>query len=324
MPLHKPVAFAGIVALCLCGAGAWGLTTAQRLTVLWERADAQYAKGDLAAALQTAQDAVKLAPDNGVAWAFLGWVQLQSGDWDAAEKSYKEALRRSPHSGHVYHGLGMLLYERGRLAEAENVFSEGLKADPAYAPLHCALGFLAAIDGRSEEALSRLQEGLARATTDGMRAEARNLLAYEYAYQGNLPEAIRQVRLAISLRPNDPYYRDSLAALAALSGQYAQAEAQARKTLAMRGAPAATTAVLAFCLAAQGKPQEARAALAPVLQQASPTGDGVKFDLVYFAIRTYLELGECVPAKLLYQPLAARYPRHPWLTALRGKIGAIP
>lgn len=323
MPLRIPAAVAGALALCLCTSGAWALTTAERLTLLWQRLDAQCVKSDLGAALHTAQEAVNLVPQNGEAWAVLGWVQLQSAMWDAAEKSYRRALELSPRSGHPYHGLGILLFQRGRLTEAENVLRDGIEADPSYAPLYCALGFLAAIDGRSEEALVRLQEGLQRAADDRTRAEAHNLLGYQYAYRGDYTQAIRQVRLAISLRPNDPFYRDSLAALAALNGQLAQAEAQARKALAMPGAPTSTTAVLAFCLAAQGKPQEARAALAGVLHYMAPTGDGVKLDLIYFAIRTYLQLGDREHAQKLYAPLAARYPHHPWLVALRDEMHAV-
>jgi Flp pilus assembly protein TadD len=323
MMLLRLGALAGALMMCLTVVYAGTPTSTERLEILWKRVDDQCNAGKLDEALQTAQEAVKLAPDNGEAWAVLGWVQLQAGQWDESEKSYRKAVRLGPTSGHAYHGLGMVLYERGRLAEAESVLSEGVKADPTHAPLHCALGFLAAVDDRREEALSHLNEGLLRATDDGTRAEVRNLMGYEYAYRGDLAEAIRQVRLAISLHPRDPYFRDSLAALAALNGQYVEAEAQARKTLATAGAPTTTRAVLAYCLAAQDRPKEARAELGRILDDMSPTGDGVDFDLVYCAIRAYMELGDRTQAKLLYVPLAARYPKHPWLTALRAEMDAI-
>jgi tetratricopeptide (TPR) repeat protein len=107
----------------------------------------------------------------------------------------------------VYYLLGRALFASGRYEEIASVADEAMKAGGqdynVYIPIENALGAL----GR-DEALRNVRERMDLALENHLKsvpedARARVLLAADYAETGRPEDAIREVKLAITLRPNE-------------------------------------------------------------------------------------------------------------------------
>ena len=69
----------------------------------------QMDKGELDAAIESFQQALKIKPYYAVSYYNLGNVQSEKGDPEAAIESYKQALKINPDSLKVYFNLGNIL-----------------------------------------------------------------------------------------------------------------------------------------------------------------------------------------------------------------------
>jgi len=95
----------------------------QQAEALWNKAEAQYRRGDLGAALQTARTAVKLghsAPEHD---ALLGWLIFQHGSGDESVlphvwKCIDRALKRDPLCEQALFYKGLLLSHTGNAEQA--------------------------------------------------------------------------------------------------------------------------------------------------------------------------------------------------------------
>jgi Flp pilus assembly protein TadD len=92
-------------------------------------------RGDLAAALRSAEHAATLTPLLPITFQNLGWLYVKAGRVDDAERAYRRVLAfpGAPRAGASV-ALGMLLLDRGRSAEACPLFVAELAVDPGSLP----------------------------------------------------------------------------------------------------------------------------------------------------------------------------------------------
>jgi tetratricopeptide (TPR) repeat protein len=79
------------------------------------------------AALQTAQAAHKIAPQNPLVIDTLGWVLFQQGQTEQALPLLRDARLRSPGNPEIRYHLAKVLFATGRKAEARDEAREALK-----------------------------------------------------------------------------------------------------------------------------------------------------------------------------------------------------
>jgi non-specific serine/threonine protein kinase len=135
------------------------------------------------------------------------WILYADGQYDEAARCTRQAIERKSDCEGAYYLLGRALFASGRYEEVANVADAAMKAGGqdynVYIPIENALGAL----GR-DEALRNVRERMDLALENHLKsvpedARARVLLAADYAETGRQEDAIREVKLAITLRPNE-------------------------------------------------------------------------------------------------------------------------
>ncbi len=144
------------------------------------------------------REAVRIKPDNDIAWNNLGFELVRKGSLDEALRCYDTALGVNPRLPIAHNNLGNLLIELGKPGEAIAHFQEALKVDPLdkYADYNWA-NALAAL-GRSGEALEHFQRAL---TLYLGNADVPNNLGLALAQLGRSDEAIASYEAALRIDP---------------------------------------------------------------------------------------------------------------------------
>lgn len=92
------------------------------------------ANGDVEAAREAAQIALRLDPDRVEGWVLRGNVLLQSRQLPLAEETFRKAITLAPASPDATFGLARTLLAAGRRLEGEAALAETLRLDPNYEP----------------------------------------------------------------------------------------------------------------------------------------------------------------------------------------------
>ena len=214
--------------------------------------------------------AIEIAPQSAKAWGALGLLLHEKLErYDEAEKAYRKAIELDEKSVGGWAGLGLLLHEKlERYKEAEEAYRKGIELDEKYAGVWwAALGLLLdeklgryddaeeayrkALEvgpenrlvlqkltillltklERPSEAVELAQKNLAQEAED---AGMRNSFAWAFYQHGSLellPEAEKWAHEAVELKPEDGYYRHTLASILCRLGKVQEALEQGRKYL---------------------------------------------------------------------------------------------
>lgn len=97
-------------------------------------ADFALRTSDNATALTQAQRATQLDATDGIAFGILGWAQLQDGNLAAAQQAFEQAIKWQPDSADFQLGLATVYYQQGNLNAAQRAVQNSLARAPNYAP----------------------------------------------------------------------------------------------------------------------------------------------------------------------------------------------
>jgi serine/threonine protein kinase/Tfp pilus assembly protein PilF len=168
-------------------------------------------KYDYAAAAAELREAVRLEPDNALAWDLLSWALAYEQPPDAAEaeKAAREALRLEPNSAASQYHLGRALLLQGRYDEAAAAFRRANEIGSKwYAGL--GMGQLALAQGNYDQAIADLMStGVAEKT-----AMDQYWLSSAYAGKGDKEKALFALQNSFKLGFGDfgaldasPYFK---------------------------------------------------------------------------------------------------------------------
>jgi serine/threonine protein kinase/cytochrome c-type biogenesis protein CcmH/NrfG len=135
------------------------------------------------------------------------WVLFAEGRYLEAADKMRTALSRNPDIDGGYYLLGRALFSAGRYQEVVDIMEEAMAhAGENYntiVPIHNSLGALGkkdALNNFSHREIAVYEGHVKKMPED---ARARVLLASNYAMQGRMDEAKREVDMAMILRPDD-------------------------------------------------------------------------------------------------------------------------
>jgi serine/threonine protein kinase/Tfp pilus assembly protein PilF len=154
-----------------------------------------------------AEKAVELRPNLPEAHVGRGWMFYANKQYDLAVTEGRMAISQKPDCEGVYYMLGRALFAAGRYQEIVDIADAAVAASGAdyniYVPITNALNALGKKDAVRNMHMRRaeaLETHLAEVPDD---ARARMQLAITFASIGRAEDAIRELKLATMLRPNE-------------------------------------------------------------------------------------------------------------------------
>lgn len=128
----------------------------------------------------------------------LGEIAYGKGNAEEAKKWYEKAAAKNPKSAKVYVKLGELSVEGKEYGTALGLFEKGCELDATDAEARSGLGTCLLYIGKVPEAIKQLQVAI---SLSPVLAKAHNSLANAYRQQGLLPISIKHYILAIENSP---------------------------------------------------------------------------------------------------------------------------
>ena len=197
-----------------------------------------------------------------------GWSRLQAGDLRGASREFSDALKRAPAFYPAQAGLGFVALADRQWKQAATRFTAAVEADARYLPAwlglldaHVALGHhdeaiaagerVLALDAKREDVRGRL-DLLRLRQVQGLIESGRKA-----RISGRHKDALTLLNRALAISPNSAAILAEISTTELALGQLDEAEAHARKALAIDASDADTHAVLATILEARARLQEA-------------------------------------------------------------------
>jgi len=181
-------------------------TNAKELAVNPKYADGHVTRGRLLVKLGRVEEgiaeyreALRLKPENDIAWNNLGYELARQGQHEEALHCYETALRINPRLPIARNNLGNLLIEQGRPGEAIAHFQEALNAEPMDKNADYNWGNALFALKRYEEAVTHYRKALERAPNN---ADIPNNMGLALSQLGRSDEAIEAYRTALRINPD--------------------------------------------------------------------------------------------------------------------------
>lgn len=157
-------------------------------------------------------------------FAEKGWHHIAHGDFAAAEESLQQALRLAPSDDRSRTLLGWAIMRQGRTDEALSILDNVLGQDAANALARACLGYVCMRKGLIREAHQHLTTADAQVRDPKASLYAGFYLGLLYSQQRDVIEAERYFRRTLSLAPNfiEAYYE--LGRTFWIAGEHQEAE----------------------------------------------------------------------------------------------------
>jgi tetratricopeptide (TPR) repeat protein len=211
-------------------------------------------QGKVGQALEYAERAVHVAPEQSYAHMTLGNVLGRLGRPQEAMAQHEQAFRMNPDSALANYNFGEALMEFGKVPEAVEHYEQALRIKPNFAGAQLKLGVALEKLGRHDDAIRHYQEA-SRIAPD--YAEAHESLGNALMQVGRLPEATVQYELALRINPDYAEAHNNLGACVARTGKIAEAIAHYEQALRINPDYAEAHNNLGACVARTGKIAEA-------------------------------------------------------------------
>ncbi|MDP8248308.1 MAG: tetratricopeptide repeat protein [Candidatus Tritonobacter lacicola] len=143
--------------------------------------------------------AVRIRPDDAVAYCRLGMAYSKLGRHEEAIEAYKQAIRIMPDVDGVYYNMGEAYSELGRYLEAIEAYKQAIRLISDDADAHYKLGVAYAKLGRRSEAIEAFNRVVDNRPDD---TDAHYLLGVTYGKLGRHNDAIEAFNQVILINPD--------------------------------------------------------------------------------------------------------------------------
>jgi tetratricopeptide (TPR) repeat protein len=153
-------------------------------------------------AIRHLADAIKLNPKHPDAHLLLGLTYLQTEEYGAASQAFEEGIRQNPENPDLHFNLGTAYDKLNRFEDVVKSMEAALRLDPKHADALNYLGYSYAERGiRIEEAVSLIQRAVSLKPNNGYYVDS---LGWAFFKMGLLEEALVEIQRAASLVKDDP------------------------------------------------------------------------------------------------------------------------
>lgn len=159
-------------------------------------------------AIQQAEEAVRIAPDNASTHVVLGRCYAASGEAEKGAKEYEAATRLDPRNGQAYLELGELRMAQHRNEQAEEYLRQAIQVSPQLAPAYSELARVLTAEGNSAEARALLEKSVSLDSEDW---QGQYDLAVLLNQAGETARATELLNKVLKANPDFPGAREQLA-----------------------------------------------------------------------------------------------------------------
>ncbi|HKZ80129.1 MAG TPA: aspartyl protease family protein [Pyrinomonadaceae bacterium] len=145
---------------------------------------------------------------------------LRDGDFEAAEKIYRDLLTKDPHDNRARLGLSLALLKQRQLQGAYDHAARVILVEPLSARAHALLGSAILASGDFRNSVEEFRTAISIQENESVAVAG---LAMVDFYENRLDSAIRGLRRAVSIAPNEPDYIFNLGQAAARGERYREA-----------------------------------------------------------------------------------------------------
>jgi len=162
---------------------------------------AQQADFDLEGARASLEEAVKLEPGNGLAWARLAEIRSSFGYLDKALEAAQKAVELNPELSRTQTVLGFAYLTKVQTAMARDAFNSAIRLDQADPLPRLGLGLARIREGELEEGRRDIEVAASLAANNSL---VRSYLGKAYFEEKRTDLDGREYAIAKELDPNDP------------------------------------------------------------------------------------------------------------------------
>ena len=160
-------------------------------------------------AIEAYQANLKIQPTYADGHLHLGFLYYRLKQSAEAIPHLTEVVKQNPKQSDAYLLLGLTYLQSEQYALASQAFEEGIRYNPGNPDLLFNLGTVYDKLNRFDDVVRTMESAL---KLDPKHADTLNYLGYTYADRGmKIPEAVELTQRAVSLKPDNGYYVDSLA-----------------------------------------------------------------------------------------------------------------
>ena len=145
---------------------------------------------------------------------------IREGDFQTAEKIFRELLVKDPHDRQARLGLSFALLKQRQLQGAYDHAARVILVDPLSARAHALLGSAILAAGDFRNSVEEFRTAISIQDDESLAIAG---LAMVDFYENRVDSAIRGLRRAVSISPNEPDYVFNLGQAAARSERYREA-----------------------------------------------------------------------------------------------------
>jgi tetratricopeptide (TPR) repeat protein len=257
---------------------------------------------DFQQALESLHSALQESPNNPQLWMLQGLAYSGAGDSKSALAAYEHALRISPDYLPALEGAAQLQYETGS-ADAIPLLEHVLKLRPDDSTSHAMLAVLAAKNGDCATAVQHFSviENMLDSQPDALQGYGICLLKLEQT-----EKAIQVFEQLMKTEPNEPRYRQGLAAVQLAAGKPQEALATVGPLL--DASPEVSTMRLAAAIYEANKdtPSAVKILRDAIVKDPLQTALYVDFAQIAMDHQSFQTGVEMINAGLKLQPAAAQ------------------
>lgn len=185
-------------------------------------------------ALRMFEEAVKLDPEFGPAYANIGTIYALKGEYEFARLAYEKAREVAPGYAGTYLNFAITQMENGKENDAESSFRMALSLYPSSAAARLGLGQIYLKQRQYQKARAEFSKAINLSRGRGIEAlNAYIGLAATYFYAGDYERARQQYAQAIRIEPSNAVWYRAYADCARMLKNLDESEAYYRKALSL-------------------------------------------------------------------------------------------
>ncbi|MGD1809423.1 tetratricopeptide repeat protein [Dapis sp. BLCC M126] len=181
-------------------------------------------EGNLAAAIASCKQALKIQPDYAPCYVTLGNAFYQQNNLEAALRAYSQGLEIEPEVAEVQGNIGSVYFQLGQYKQALFHYQKAIDLKPGLAGIYWNIGKLFQYLGKVDEALDAWEKAL-EIQPDIVEADFHFKLGNTLVKLSRINDAVKSYERAINLKPD---YTEAYSNLANILGKQGDKEAAAK------------------------------------------------------------------------------------------------